>query len=180
MHWTGIFVKSNRIHLSESCKGLSGIRFYLCFGGTHFSMKEVMKGRGVKCSPSNMLCFVFYPLFWRLLIIIGAAAAALQSPLLYLSFSHWISTSLANGMTRENCAVTTIEWTDWDREELWKEPIYWLLLQSGDKKETIHHQVEVTDVGRLLHRCWVINWELAQQNYHVFFGTFHQTWRFVN
>lgn len=46
-----------------------------------------MKGRGVKCSPSNMLCFVFYPLFWRLLIIIGAAAAALQSPLVPLIFS---------------------------------------------------------------------------------------------
>ncbi len=62
---------------------------------------------------------------WQALAFDGKMEAAEA----LVSFSHWISTSLANGMTREN----DYNWMDWLRQrEVWKEPIY------STQKETIH------------------------------------------
>ena len=48
---------------------------------------------------------------------------------------------------RELRSVTTIEWTDWDRE-LWKEPIY--CKEERRQKRDNSPRIEVTDVGSTL------------------------------
>lgn len=70
-----------------------------------------------------------------------------------LSFSHWISTSLVNGMTREN---SQYNWMDWLRQRAtlyWKEPIYFgtkrdnseaaELLKCGNFCCVLFHHLEV-------------------------------------
>ena len=105
----------------------SGMLFssHFCFDISWGDLKGHERVEGVNSSPS--LCLVLTPLFWRRLIIIAAVL---------LSFSHWISTSLANGMTRENCSRCDYNWMDWLRQRSEKNPS---TARVGDKKETIHY-----------------------------------------